>query len=351
MRNFLLGCSAVAMLLNETCVLAKDNNFEETNSRYKINAQQKLALEKQFFVAIQKNDIDAVKKLLTLQDEKSGRKFLIVPKIKESALILAIQLGYGNIVQALLDVKTRANAENNDGQQALMLAVNSGHAKIVQMLIEKGAKIDGQNNSDKPKLSVKSAVLLTAVYKGYKDIVNILLDAEADVNAKDADGTTALMFAVKKNYSEIADLLIKSKADVNAKDNFGNTALTYATDIDSYPLAKTLIEKGADVNADGGAALKIVAQVEDEDRFKIMQLMINKKVNINSTDDRGVTPLMLAAQYNEMALPLLIEAGANIHAKDKEGYSVLDYAYMGNREKNVQLLKTKGVQSNKIKAK
>ena len=75
------------------------------------------------------------------------------------------------------------------------------------------------------------------------------------------------MFAAEQGYLEIVDLLLNAKANINAKDNFGNTALTFTAEIGNYSVAKALIDRGADVNADKGTALRIVSQVEDGTRL------------------------------------------------------------------------------------
>lgn len=83
----------------------------------------------------------------------------------------------------------------------------------------------------------------------------------------------------------------------------------------------------------------------------IVNNLLKAGVNPNATDDKGVTLTMAAAQYNENILPEFIRNGANINAKDKDGYSVLDYAYIGKIKKNIQLLVKKGAKANRIRTK
>lgn len=87
-------------------------------------------------------------------------------------------------------------------------------------------------------------VLESAVRSKRKEIVKILLDSKADVNAKNDAGTTALIAAI---YStpEIFKMLIDANADVNATDNRGGTALEYATKNNKWDIVDMLKSAGA----------------------------------------------------------------------------------------------------------
>ena len=85
-----------------------------------------------------------------------------------------------------------------------------------------------------------------------------LIDAGADVNIKDKDGSTALMWASDNGHTETVKLLIDAGADVNIKNKYGRTALMWASRCNRKETVKLLIDAGADVNAkdeDGWTAL------------------------------------------------------------------------------------------------
>ena len=67
-----------------------------------------------------------------------------------------------------------------------------------------------------------------ATANDHKEIAELLIAKDADVNAGDDDGWTPLHLAVDGGHTEIAELLIAEGADVNAKTNDGQTPLDWA---------------------------------------------------------------------------------------------------------------------------
>ena len=76
-------------------------------------------------------------------------------------------------------------------------------------------------------------------------MVTLLVDAGADLNARDRDGWTALMWASWSNLPKVAGKLIDLGADVNAEDRLGNTALTLASQQGHVGMVTLLLQKGA----------------------------------------------------------------------------------------------------------
>ena len=69
---------------------------------------------------------------------------------------------------------------------------------------------------------------MMAIRFEHTEIVKMLFEKGADVNAKENDGNTALHWASVLEYAEIVKMLLAMGADVNVKNNKGNTALTQA---------------------------------------------------------------------------------------------------------------------------
>jgi len=91
----------------------------------------------------------------------------------------------------------------------------------------------------------KNERLLAASRAGDTKVVELLLRAEADVNAKDNDNWTALMFASYKDRRDVVELLLQAGAKMNVKTNGGWTALTLASLNENKEIVELLKQYGA----------------------------------------------------------------------------------------------------------
>ena len=75
-------------------------------------------------------------------------------------------------------------------------------------------------------------------------VTKILLENGADINAKNADGSTPLMYAASKNENpKIAITLIKAGASLKEKNDNGKTALYYLKKRDDWPVIKKAMQE------------------------------------------------------------------------------------------------------------
>merc|ERR1712029_1101545 len=94
-----------------------------------------------------------------------------------------------------------------------------------------------------------NTALIWAVNRGQLEVVkNILTHPNLDVNAKGAEGLTALIIASRNGVRDIAEMLVMdNRTDVNSQDDFANTALHSAIELDKEEIVKLLQQREIDI--------------------------------------------------------------------------------------------------------
>jgi len=138
-------------------------------------------------------------------------------------------------MRLLLDKGAEADAPDGFGFTPLMNAADPCDLSAIKLLLSKGANVNAANNGHqdvkfgKIQLLGLTPLMLSAAYCP-ADVMKALLDAGAKVNVQDIRGMTPLMLAVASETQDLAvvQLLLKAGADVNAKSTAGETALDWA---------------------------------------------------------------------------------------------------------------------------
>jgi ankyrin repeat protein len=158
--------------------------------------------------------------------------------------------------------------------------------------------------------------LATLIQSGKTKLALEQIQAGADVNRVQPDGTSPLIWAIDRTENELAEALIAKKADVNAANEFGVTPLTVAARQSNARLVKMLLDAGAKVdsaNPDGETALMMAISGGD---LSIVQMLVDAGANVNTIEKfHNQTPLMYAAASNRNAAPmvkLLLSKGADV---------------------------------------
>jgi len=162
-----------------------------------------------------------------------------------SALAAAASGGHEAIVALLLECGAPATRVGT-----LIAAISAGSIAIVRRILAAGA--DPNERVDLPEPHRMSLTpLVQAVFMRVPGIVSLLIDAGADVNARDAQDDTPLIWLAEvpnepPDQIEIAKLLLDAGADVNARGDYNRTALSVAKQTKKTLLADVLLDAGAD---------------------------------------------------------------------------------------------------------
>ena len=159
--------------------------------------------------------------------------------------------------------------------------------------------------------------LIDAAKQSDVEAVRALVEQGLDVNARAADGATALHWAAYRGRVELIQLLIRSHAAVDTTNDLGVTPLWVAASVRGTTTVEALLTAGAKPNLvppTGETPLMIAARMGN---LEAINLLIAHGADVNAKEAaRGQTALMWAVSERQpLAAKLLIDAGADLHAK------------------------------------
>jgi uncharacterized protein len=240
-------------------------------------------------------------------------------------------------IRVLLSQRVDVNVRSHDGATALLWAVHWNDVEAADLLIRAGADANISNEFRVTPLSLactnRNATLVGRLLKagadpntaiatgetpiitcagtGSIDAVRLLIAGGANVNATEpAQNQTALMWAIAERHADVVRLLIEHRADIQARTKQGFTALHFAAREGNLEAARVLLAAGMDVN---------VRSVPDP-------TIKGRGPTYTATISAGSTPLLVATVRGQVPLALfLLEHGADPNVEDA-GFTALHWA-------------------------
>jgi ankyrin repeat protein len=193
----------------------------------------------------------------------------------------------------------RTDPRTNVRVQSIALSTNMAIRMAVDAWLadNPGVTPDGWDSREllAPSLRQHRPTLHTCAEKGHLDVARDLIEAGADVNAKDNEGLTPLYMCALGGHVEVARALIEAGADVNAKKDNGVTPLHMCAYTGHLEVSRALIEKGADVNTkedDGVTPLYVCSQEGHlEGHLEVARALIKAGSNFNGLSSEQVANL------------------------------------------------------------
>ncbi len=252
-------------------------------------------------------------------------KPLPAPKLKDPSEVplfnktglLAAAAGHPDTLKLLIDAEASKD-DQKDKNLALVNAANAGSLEAVRMLIAYGAN----PNADLTKLTItedsggmemqgsgNGSILIYAASSGNPDLVREILRYHPNLEAREREGKTALFAAGDYRNSDIdgarvecVRLLLDAGADVNARDEDGNTPLheTFLTDVE-----EELLKRGANVNAQNNDGDTPIVTTVDNDA---MSLFMKHGADLNILNKKGQTMLEASEEQGPLRKEALEKA-------------------------------------------
>ena len=214
-------------------------------------------------------------------------------------LYYAALCGFHELVGHLI-IKYPQDVNANGGYciRPLVAALAGKHFQTADLLRHHGA--DPHLRGDQMR-----TLLHSAAYYGYLEVVQKLVEYDADVNAKDREGKTPLYLASEGFFPKdcsILRLLLELGADVNVRAKDGQTPLHNASYFGAKPeVIRLLLERGADINArskQDSTPLHMVC-VAYRDTPGVARVLLENGADVKAKDNRGRTALRRAEIFGK----------------------------------------------------
>ncbi|XP_044924807.1 fibronectin type 3 and ankyrin repeat domains protein 1 [Mustela putorius furo] len=176
-------------------------------------------------------------------------------------------------------------------------------------------------------------------------LVRILQGGNVKVDVPNKFGFTALMVAAQKGYTRLVKILVSNGTDVNLTNGSGKDSLMLACYAGHLDVVKYLRRHGASWETRDLGGCTALHWAADGGHCNVIDWMIKDGCEVDAVDTgSGWTPLMRvsAVSGNQSVASVLIEAGADVNMRDKDGKTPLMVAVLNNHEELVQLLLSKG---------
>ncbi len=249
---------------------------------------------------------------------------LLLPVGLDATMRLYAVARNGRVELALAELEMGADPHalpdpsQRDQRTLVMLAAVLADLRLLRALITRGVDVNRRHAGLTPLLAATRDSL-----HGRPEAVMTLLANGADARATDAEGRTPLHFAALLADPEVAALLLDANAEIDACNRDGYSALGVACAAGNWRMARFLLDRKAKPEPPGGQPAVLAAVGGDDDSAGLLLLM-KHKASVNARGRLGRNALMKACLAGNLQLvDALLAAGADIDARDEHAVTAL----------------------------
>ncbi|CAE7871849.1 Ankyrin repeat and KH domain-containing protein mask [Symbiodinium microadriaticum] len=251
----------------------------------------------------------------------------VLDDYRHAPLTVASRAGRTEIAEMLLEAGADQDGlfelNGHDAYTPLCAACDCGSQEIVNLLLKSAAQPNGisRNGATKP--------LCVAARSGCLNIVRTLLEANADKDAKDAAGETALCEASRHGHLNVAIFLLDMRADIDAvsevgdelawhPNRFGEAPISAASEMGHVDVVRFLLSAHAFVEARNAKSETPLWKASICGHLETARLLLNAFAEPDVFDRHGRTPLCAACLAGHLSVAaLLVDVGADRDAFDE----------------------------------
>ena len=265
-------------------------------------------------------------------------------------LVAALAEGHFQTAKFLYDNGGHPNVRGYRDNTPLHSAAYHRESEMVRVLLEYNANADARNFDGATPLHFMSSNGETGgpnTTLSLSNLAQLLIHHGADVNARTDDNTTPLHGAARSGAFEFMLVLVKLGADVNARKRDGTTLLHEAAWGGSVEAIRMLLELGADINARKNDDTTLLHEAASGGSVEAIRMLLELGADINALKSYRTTPLHEAAQgWSVEAIRILLELGADINARKDDDTTPLHIAARAGSVDVIRMLLELGVDVN-----
>lgn len=262
------------------------------------------------------NEVSLEQGLITLEPYRDNFGTSLHIAAKENAI---------NLAQLLLEKGADINSRDRESCTPLHIAAEYAEPAMTELLLAKNSE------SQVKKFFGTSTLHAALTEKSDEQTLALLVLAQADMEARDWRGRTALIIAVQRDLPAVARSLLQHGANAEVSDSPEETLLLTAVRTGKEWAIKFLLERGAKLegrNAQGDTALYVAVKLGQETMVQILLdhgAMTKTTVDQQNSDLETVLHCAVRAANVSIAEKLL-NAGADVHGRDYWGKTALNRA-------------------------
>ena len=227
---------------------------------------------------------------------------------RNAALFKAASFGDYKLAKRMLATGANPNRPNNNGITPLMTAASEAHLEVVELLLQWGATVDARNEAG------ETALLYMALGENSVILADLINSLHHEYQRNEE--TAKEISRIKATYPRIVRLLLAAGSDVNSKDIYGTTPLHNFAGQHIPDCVLLLLEHGAEVNArddTGEIPLMSTLSRESENLEETVKLLLEYGADVNIEDDLQYSALKICSQRpsNSKIMSLLLAASSS----------------------------------------
>jgi ankyrin repeat protein len=192
------------------------------------------ALDRNLIAAATLGDLELVKRLLA-----AGASAQATDERGRNALLVAVYSRHTEVAKALVAAGADVNRKDIESNSPFLLAAATGQLEVVQLALAHGADLNGTDKND-------STALIVACEHGNTEVVKVLLKAGVAIDHVNRQGWTALLETIvmgdgSARYEDTVQLLLDAGADANLADRDGTTPTRHARERSYKTMVKMLM--------------------------------------------------------------------------------------------------------------